>query len=880
MNKKTFLILLALCFSISYSCKNGQHFITDRNYRNQVEADYAKRPLTAERQAELAEIMDCDTISLAEKEALKFLYAYMPYSDLADYHASFFLEQVRYSFKAKETFAWGETVPEDVFRHFVLVYRVNNENLDTARMVFFNELKGRVKGLSMHDAALEVNHWCHEKVTYRGSDARTSAPLATMRTSLGRCGEESTFAVTALRSVGIPARQCYTPRWAHTDDNHAWVEVWIDGEWHFLGACEPEPELDMGWFSIPSTRCMMVHSNAFGKYDGDEEVTARTGLFSRVNMLGNYAPTRKITVQAIGKDGIPVENADVRFKLYNYSEYYPIAVAKTDSEGKASLTTGFGDLLIHASDGKYYNYRKIDVRRQDTIVLVLNRTAGEEYTDLLDIVPPMEGTAKANPSAGQIAENSRRLAYEDSVRNAYTSTFPTEEQMWKMIRPRQKKDLDEEQREKLWTLVRKAEGNYAELLNYVTNNGWHFEEFNDTYDYLCSYSDKDLRDITADVLKAQRTFYEEHSDGAGYSEEVYGKGILPARISNEMVTPWRQPLAEALKGIEDYRTLKTWTAANIAVDDTGNYYNCPISPMGVYELRHADAHSRDIFFVAACRSLDIPAYLDNATNQIFVYGDGAWQTVSFNEKTATPENGTLVLTCEKTSDVKPVYWSHYTVAKFENGDFVSFDFENDPRVAEFPITLPLAPGYYMLSTGNRYSDGTTLSKLTFFNVEAGGKVTLPVELRPLVPRNESYGTLSLSQNTPWGKTLSESVGEHDLVIAFIDPNREPTRHLVADIEAYKTQFEKWGGTLAFLVPTDKMTKDLDLQKLAQRLPENSLIMEDKNSNWQNSIIEECDIYFRDNLPLVLVVDEKGDITFKSEGYRIGTGELLFKSLRK
>ena len=60
--------------------------------------------------------------------------------------------------------------------------------------------------------------------------------------------------VAALRSVGIPARQVYTPRWAHTDDNHAWVEAWVNGKWYFLGACEPEPVLNLGWFNGPAYR--------------------------------------------------------------------------------------------------------------------------------------------------------------------------------------------------------------------------------------------------------------------------------------------------------------------------------------------------------------------------------------------------------------------------------------------------------------------------------------------------------------------------------------------------------------------------------------------------------------------------------------------------
>ena len=173
----------------------------------------------------------------------------MALPDKTDYSKSFYAENVALSLQARREMPWGRTVPEREFKHFVLPVRVNNENLDDSRKVFYAELKDRVKNLSMKDAILEVNHWCHEKVTYRPTDGRTSSPLASVCTAYGRCGEESTFLVAALRSVGIPARQVYTPRWAHTDDNHAWVEAWADGKWLFLGACEPEPILNLGWFN-------------------------------------------------------------------------------------------------------------------------------------------------------------------------------------------------------------------------------------------------------------------------------------------------------------------------------------------------------------------------------------------------------------------------------------------------------------------------------------------------------------------------------------------------------------------------------------------------------------------------------------------------------
>ena len=156
-----------------------------------------------------------------EREALTFLYAYMPLGDITDYCGQFYLDNIRSSFKAKKEMSWGDSIPEEIFRHFVLPVRVNNETLDSSRIVFYRELRDRVKGLSLYNAVLEVNHWCHEKVIYTPSDSRTSSPLASVKTAFGRCGEESTFTVAALRSVGIPARQVYTPRWAHTDDNHA-----------------------------------------------------------------------------------------------------------------------------------------------------------------------------------------------------------------------------------------------------------------------------------------------------------------------------------------------------------------------------------------------------------------------------------------------------------------------------------------------------------------------------------------------------------------------------------------------------------------------------------------------------------------------------------
>src|SRR5664279_104540 len=274
-----------------------------------------QKELTAKSLLPIWNIFD-KPLSPDEKQALEFIYAYMPLSDLADYPSDFFLKNVQLSLKALHEMPWGKTIPEEEFLHFVLPLRVNNENLDNFREVMYPEIASRIKGMDMKHTALEINHWCHEKVTYRGTDSRTSAPLSTIKKTFGRCGEESTFTVTAMRTAGIPARQVYTPRWAHTDDNHAWVEVWIDGRWNYLGACEPDVDLNMGWFSEPSRRTMLIHTRAYGRYMGNEDVVLATDRFSELNLTSNYATVKRITISVKNSDGSPADSAKVEYQLY------------------------------------------------------------------------------------------------------------------------------------------------------------------------------------------------------------------------------------------------------------------------------------------------------------------------------------------------------------------------------------------------------------------------------------------------------------------------------------------------------------------------------------------------------------------------------------
>ena len=117
MNKHIFQsTLLVFCLSVLAACDN--HFISDSSLREQIHQQWAQRKELFTH-GESFSIFD-STLSTQEREAMEVHYSSLPSADLADFDGEYFLENVRYSLKARQEMALGKSVPEDIFRHFVL----------------------------------------------------------------------------------------------------------------------------------------------------------------------------------------------------------------------------------------------------------------------------------------------------------------------------------------------------------------------------------------------------------------------------------------------------------------------------------------------------------------------------------------------------------------------------------------------------------------------------------------------------------------------------------------------------------------------------------------------------------------------------------------
>ena len=95
----------------------------------------------------------------------------------------------------------------------------------------------------------------------------------------------------------------------------------------------------------------------------------------------------------------------------------------------------------------------------EEVTVVLDRRAGEEFSMDFDIVPPAEAPLPSSATAEQVAENARRLAAEDSTRNA------------------------------------RPHGNSSVTDSFLSENGGIAEQI------INSLSFKDLNDVTSSVLE-------------------------------------------------------------------------------------------------------------------------------------------------------------------------------------------------------------------------------------------------------------------------------------------------------------------------------------------------------------------------------------------
>lgn len=709
----------------------------------------------------------------------------LPTSDLASVPFSVLQAYAEHAERLRAFSPYCQDIPEDIFLHDVFYPRINSEELVDCRGFFYDKLCPAVAGKSAEQAVLAVNRWCAAQMTYETTDLRTIDPLTAYSCGLGRCGEESTFLVTALRSVGLPARQVYVPWWSHCDDNHAWVEVYTGDDWHFLGACEPEPILDRGWFVNASSRAMVVVVRRFFSYVGEglgeEQLVQKNGICLAYNQIRRYAKSADITILIQDAQGQPIPNAWVRFYVENMAQAGCMAVLQTDGLGRVQLETGLGSCLVEVESAHRFAWRTITVDGPVTLVMTPDQTTPATGVEDWDFYAP-------------VTENKHRSTLTPAMEREKAETIRTAKQMrvqriesyWKPEYQTGDPELDR---------VFHLAGGHAQAL-------WTFyQQYGDAArKMLLHLPMKDWRDADPAVLAAHLN---ESKNLPKEQEEIFLSYVQCPRIGYEKLTDWRTAVQKALNDgqKEQFRKnpaeLWNWITAHFSEGDCRWLPVLWLQPDAAFRLGTADLRGRRLLFVAILRTLGVPARLDPMDGRAQYAEAGRFYTV----EAAAPKEPTAAISIQ--ADPTMTYGQGWGLSRWNNG-WHPLDLEGiDTKV----LSLPL--GLYRLHTVNRLPNGNQLIRLETFAVESDR--SLVIQKRQASP---------------------EQLLAHDSVVLpvaakglewqiYLECGAEPTEHVLNELLAAKNLVQKQmeqGLRLHLLLPNLESRKDPTLQKVLTCFP--------------------------------------------------------------
>jgi hypothetical protein len=328
--------------------------------------------------------------------------------------------------------------------------------------------------------------------------------------------------------------------------------------------------------------------------------------------------------------------------------------------------------------------------------------------------------------------------------------------------------------------------------------------------------------------------------------------------------------------------VERWILENINISKDENYIWVPSIPQGVYEMKMCDMESAKLFFVAMCRTAGVLSRVDPVTRKAQFKKEGKWMNVYLGEAQPQEVDEFGSISLKETESTSPAcrYFKHFTLAKYENGRYKTLEYEFNQKLEDFPEELRLEAGNYMLYTAEREEDGTLLTRLSFFSLAKDEHKDVEVTLRNDVKPLESMGTFYLPSKLEEADGQSEQLQScslnNGIVIIWLDPDKEPTKHVLKDFEGLKQSFDALNIPFIFVLPNDERAQVFNRNDFS--LPDNSVIIANDKllTNFENSTKSNFD----NQLPVLIMLSANNEILYLSSGYKIGAGDQLLKVLKQ
>ncbi|MCP4632262.1 MAG: transglutaminase domain-containing protein [candidate division Zixibacteria bacterium] len=811
-------------------------------------------------------------LSTEQFRSVEFLYKYMPLADLASLNPDDILENVDLAILARAEMPWGGSIPNDIFNHFVLPYRAAQEPYQRWRKPFYNELSERIKGLSMKDAALEINLWCFEHATFKQTSSFDQGPLTTIKTGYGRCEEEMILTICAMRSVGIPARSCHTPYWAHSDNNHAWVEVWVDGQWQYLGGCEPDYKLNKAWFDNPVKRAALVVSVAYGDYNGPEEKLRQYPRSTLLNSTLIYTDFKKTKVKIDSASYLPVENRKVYFMLVNFAGLLPLTVLETDKNGECELYSGKTDWIVWCGSGDTLDWKWVSSENEDTVFLSPKPIGDNDWSWSLDMhaPPKIDGDPDICPdSLWQIWDKKKSNAVK--LRENYISIWEDSIRIDSLSRSLNL------QYEKTDSIMQIARGNWREIADFIASIKQN--KRNLAVELIEAMTDKDIRSVDKIILEDHFmaiNFRPESEDSILLNR--YEEYILNPRIQNEHIRKWRKVLDEGFVNIES-SALKDFIVQNFIIEDTRDRFSSQLSPEQIFTVMRGTKNDRENLLIAIYRTRGIPSRRHPITGKPEVWLNNDWEDITFElvddeTKDYKPEgNGYLTLKYEDGPIENPLCYRHWSLSRLENSRYELMEFDYLSPISENSGPHDLPAGKYLLLGSNRLDNGDVLAELQFFSLNSGDSLDKTLIIRsPDESTSLQDKNIALPENLipleKWGTVLKlPELRNENILIFWMEPDIESSERMLDEFINFTKTSRR--GDISIAVATSKFIDSKRFKDEVASIYNDWDYYIDPGFAGMTTAYQNITGKVRPEMPFILAINKNGDVHGFTTGLNYG-----------
>lgn len=304
------------------------------------------------------------------------------------------------------------------------------------------------------------------------------------------------------------------------------------------------------------------------------------------------------------------------------------------------------------------------------------------------------------------------------------------------------------------------------------------------------------------------------------------------------------------------------------------------NPIGTFSLMKGDSQSLDILFVAVCRSLGIPARLHPSAQKPQYLSDRGWKDAVFSLTSPLTQESTSWGLLQLRRDIKvpqdtpeASYFENFSFARLEDGVYKTLIYPyGSTNVYSEPYEVEA--GAYRLTTGIRLNDGTAKVRFVYFTVRAGDTTEVVLSYRENEVEIPVLGKLApgsvLTRLDGSEVELEELLGSEGAIAAWIEPEREPTKHLIRELCELAEPLDKLGIPIVLMIGDMEWNAAFDPAGYP-KLPICTVFVRD-SSYASLSGFNSKPAAHEAGYPHLFVLDTQHQVRYSASGYKIGTGK--------